>query len=535
VLARDPFGVRALYLCEHAGRLFFASEVKAILAAAPAIPRAFDPVGLEQVFTFWTTVAPQSIFAGVTELEPGHVRTYARGTVREHVSWTPGYPQDGVDEFAGDLEEATEAVRAGLEKATSLRMLRADVPVGSYLSGGLDSSLVAAFGLRAKGDRFSTFSLRFEDEEYDETTYQRLMAKQLGSEHHEVLVSRRDIAEVFPRVILHTERPILRTAPAPLFLLSRLVRDAGIKVVLTGEGADEMFAGYDLFRESKVRRFWARHPASAWRPRLLERLYPYLQRSPVSQRAIARQFFGQNLAAWRSPGFGHDVRWRGTSAIRRLFCPEHRAAVGDRDVVRELLTGLPREFARWSHLARDQYLEVLTLLSGYLLSSQGDRMLMANSVEGRFPFLDLELAALADSLPSSYKLRVLDEKHVLKRAGLRTIPPEILARKKQPYRAPDAMAFAGPDCPAWVAEVGSERALREAGVFHPPSARQVLDKCLGKEGSAQFSNSDNMAVVGILSAQLVHEMFIKRVPRAGSPPALVTLVDRVSASRSVEA
>ncbi len=157
-----------------------------------------------------------------------------------------------------------------------------------------------------------------------------------------------------------------------------------------------------------------------------------------------------------------------------------------------------------------------TLLSGYLLSSQGDRMLMANSVEGRFPFLDLELAALADSLPPSYKLRVLDEKHVLKRVGSGTIPREIVERKKQPYRAPDAMAFAGPDSPAWIREVGSERALAEAGVFHPPAARQVLNKCLAREASGQFSNSDNMAVVGILSTQLVHDTFIRRAPRADS-------------------
>jgi asparagine synthase (glutamine-hydrolysing) len=530
VLARDPFGVRPLFVCEYAGRLFFASEVKAIFAASPAIPRAFDPVGLEQLFTFWTTVPPQGIFLGVSELEPGHVRTYADGGVREHVSWTPRYPADGEGEFKGSLADATEAVRAGLEKATSLRMLRADVPVGSYLSGGLDSSLVAALGLWAKGGQFSTFSLRFEDAEYDETPFQRLMARRLGSDHHEVVVSRRDIADVFPTVIAHTERPILRTAPAPLFLLSKLVRGAGIKVVLTGEGADEMFAGYDLFREGKVRRFWARQPESRWRPLLLERLYPYLKRSPVSQRAMTRQFFGQNLGAWRSPGFGHDMRWRGTGALRRLFSTDLRAAVAGRDVVSELVGGLPPDFPRWSPLAQDQFIEIRTLLSGYLLSSQGDRMLMANSVEGRFPFLDLELARLADSLPPSFKLHVLDEKHVLKRVGLDSIPRQIRERKKQPYRAPDAMAFAGPDAPAWVAEVASDRALSDAGVFNPAGARQVLDKCFARGAAGQFSNADNMAVVGILSTQLLHDSFIRRTRQAVSRPELATLVDRVAAT-----
>ena len=134
-----------------------------------------------------------------------------------------------------------DAVRVALTDATSLRMLRADVPVGSYLSGGLDSSLIAALGRRVAGDLFHTFSLRFEDAEYDETGFQRAMVERLGSVHHEVVVGRGDIARAFPDVIFHTERPILRTAPAPLFLLSKLVREHGIKVVLTGEGADEMF------------------------------------------------------------------------------------------------------------------------------------------------------------------------------------------------------------------------------------------------------------------------------------------------------
>jgi asparagine synthase (glutamine-hydrolysing) len=298
--------------------------------------------------------------------------------------------------------------------------------------------------------------------------------------------------------------------------------------VLTGEGADEMFAGYDLFREGKVRRFWARQPESRWRPLLLERLYPYLERSPVSQRAMTRQFFGQNLAAWRSPGFGHDMRWRGTGALRRLFSTDLRSAVAGRDVVSELVDGLPPEFSGWSPLAQDQFIEVRTLLSGYLLSSQGDRMLMANSVEGRFPFLDLELARLADSLPPSFKLHALDEKHVLKRVGLDTVPREILERKKQPYRAPDAMTFAGPDTPAWVAEVTSARALADAGVFNPVGARQVLDKCLARGAAGQFSNADNMAVVGILSTQLVYDTFILHAPPAASLLELATLVDRVA-------
>ena len=530
ILARDRLGVRPLYTCEHEGRLLFASEIKAIFTADPAIPRALDPVGIDQTLTFWSIVPPQSVFAGIEELRPGHLRTYDLAgdepRVRESAYWSPRYPEGREGELVGSLDDAVDRVREALTRATELRMLRADVPVGSYLSGGLDSSLVAALGLAAKGGgKFSTFSLRFEDGEYDETGFQRTMVARLGTDHHEVVVSRGDIARVFPDVVRATERPILRTAPAPLFLLSRLVRDTGIKVVLTGEGADEMFAGYDLFREAKVRRFWARHPQSKLRPRLLERLYPYLARSPIAQQAMARQFFGRNLEHASEPGFSHDPRWHTTASLKRLLSPETRARTEGRDARAELLASLPPEFSRWTPLAQDQYLEVRTLLSGYLLSSQGDRMLMANSVEGRFPFLDADVVTLANSLPPAYKLRMLDEKHVLKRVARELVPASIVDRKKQPYRAPDALAFVGEGAPDWIGEVMREEAVRDAGVFDPKQVGQLWRKCQGRREDGQFSNTDNMAVVAVLSTQLLHETMVRAVPDVAVRP-LRTLVDR---------
>ncbi len=528
ILARDPFGVRPLYVAEHAGKLSFASEVKALFAADPSLPRRLDPTGLDELFTFWAPVAPQTVFEGIEEVEPGTVRIYGEAGVRHYRSYDPGFPTGRVGEFPGSLDDAVDEVRAALVDATSLRMLRADVPVGSYLSGGLDSSLIAAIGLRAKGSNFSTFSLRFEDAEYDETSYQRLMAERLGSDHHEVLVGRADIARVFPDVIRHTERPVLRTAPAPLYLLSKLVRDAGIKVVLTGEGADEMFAGYDLFREAKVRRFWAAQPASLRRPRLLERLYPYLERSPVAQRAVSRQFFGRGLDRFNDAGFGHEPRWSSTSALKRLFSQDLRAQLGAVEARAILLGALPPAFGQWSPLSQDQFLEVHTLLSGYLLSSQGDRMLMAHSVEGRFPFLDRRVAALAESLPAKYKLRVLDEKHVLKKAAADLVPASIVTRAKQPYRAPDALSFVCAEAQEWMAEVASHAAVKAAGCFDPSAVELLLSKCAARADSGQFSNADNMAVVGVLSTQLVHHHFIAKRPQATAPAAIRTLIDRVS-------
>jgi asparagine synthase (glutamine-hydrolysing) len=529
-LSRDRLGVRPLHLCEHDGRLLFASEVKGLYAADPTLPRALDPAGLAEAFTFWSPVPPRTPFAGITELRPGTVRTYeANGAIRDVAYWQARYPLDGERErvFGGSLGEAAEAVRAALTEATRLRMVRADVPVGCYLSGGLDSSLVAALAARA-APRFSTFSLRFSDAEYDETPWQRRMAERLGTDHRDIVVSRADVASAFPEVVLHAERPLLRTAPGPLSLLARLVRESGIKVVLTGEGADELFAGYDLFREAKIRRFWARQPSSRCRPLLLERLYPYLSRSPVAQRAMSRRFFGRDLAHADRAGFGHALRWDSAAALQRLFAPAVRESLAGVDVRAELLGDLPAEFARWSPLAQDQYLEIRTLLSGYLLSSQGDRMLMAHSVEGRFPFLDRDVIALAEALPASHKLRRLDEKHVLKRAARGLVPDAIAGRKKQPYRAPDALAFCGGAIPRWVDELLAPEAIRAAGVFDPALVGALWGKCRDHDGAAQFSNQDNMAVVGVLSTQLLWDRLVRPVPE---PPRLVPgrLVDRLGA------
>lgn len=531
VLTRDRLGVRPLYLCAHRDRLYFGSEVKSIFAADASIPRELDPIGIDQTLTFWTVVPPQSVFRGIEELRPGHVRVYENGRMRERAYWASEYPQqpEREREMRGSLDDAVRAVRDALEKATELRMMRADVPVGSYLSGGLDSSLVAALGQRFAGSSFHTFSLRFADAEYDETAFQRMMVQRLGSDHHEVVVTRNDIAQAFPDVIYHTERPILRTAPAPLFLLSRLVREHGIKVVLTGEGADEVFAGYDLFREGKVRRFWSKFPDSTSRPRLLERLYPYLARSPVAQQAMARQFFGRNLTGSDAPGFAHDTRWHTTAALKRLLSAPMRDAVNNRDAVGEFLATLPEAFAGWSALAQDQYIETRTLLSGYLLSSQGDRMLMAHSVEGRFPFLDKDVVALADSLPAEYKLRVLDEKHVVKRAARGLVADEILARQKQPYRAPDALSFTGPDVPDYVEELLQENSVADAGVFEPKAIAQLWKKCKARAGESQFSNVDNMALVGVISTQLVHHHYVRNRPAGDRAISLRTDIDRLSA------
>jgi asparagine synthase (glutamine-hydrolysing) len=531
VLSRDRIGVRPLYIHEKDGLVHFASEVKAIFAD-PSIRRAIDPRGLVQTFTYWASQPPTTLFEGVEELPPGTVRTYdANGRKDEMKFWAPSYPEAGAP-YPLSLAQATEALREKLTRATQIRVLRADVPIGSYLSGGLDSSLIAGMGRKAKEGVFKTFSLRFEDAEFDETNFQRMMAATIDSDHSEIVVRRSDIARAFPEVILHAERPILRTAPAPLYLLSQSVRRGGIKGVLTGEGADEMLAGYDLFREAKIRMFWSRQPGSKVRPRLFDRLYPYLARSPQMARGMALEFWRQGLEKAGSPGFSHDPRWRTTSALKRFLSTSVTDEVR-RTPAPDILEALPDGFRGWDDLAQAQFLEVTTLLSSYLISSQGDRMLMAHSVEGRFPFLDSDVMEFCNGLPPEYKLAGLSEKHILKLAARGQVPDPIINRQKQPYRAPDAVSFLGPEAPPYVGELLSEDALCASGLFDVQAVRGLYAKCASRVdatgGREPFSNTDNMSFVGLLSGQLTYHQFIRETGfSAGNGIHFTTHIDRAA-------
>ncbi|MGH8328776.1 MAG: asparagine synthase (glutamine-hydrolyzing), partial [Steroidobacteraceae bacterium] len=454
VLARDRVGVRPLFHTRAGGLLLFASEVKAIFAVVPQMA-AVDERGLKQVFTFWGTVGQRTVFKDIRSLPPGHLLVLEDGVERLERYWDWTFAAGG---GRSDLtmDEAAEALREVLTDAVRLQ-LRADVPVGAYLSGGLDSSGIAALAAAAGGELRRTFSITFDDPEFDESKFQRRMATHLGVQHTAVRCSQRDIGNAFPDVIWHTETPVLRTAPAPLMLLSEHARTSGCKVVLTGEGADELFGGYDLFKEGKIRRFWARQPQSRCRPLLLSRLYPYLARSPVANRHFARLFFGQHLEELGNPFYAHLTRWSTTRGIFRLLSPEMQASLAAVKPEDELTRQLPSEFDTWSELSRDQYIEVKTLLEGYLLSSQGDRPSMAHSVEGRVPYLDHRVIEFLNALSPRYKLRALHEKVLLRGALGRILPEAILKRVKQPYRAPDSRSFFQDDRPLpYVEELLSE-------------------------------------------------------------------------------
>ena len=511
LLARDRMGVRPLYYTQRNGLLYFASEVKALLQV-PGIDAEVDPFALDQIFTFWFPLAPRTIFKGISELPPAHTLTARRGKVTTRRYWSLGFPASAADEDARDEESIAEEVRSLLTDATRIR-LRSDVPVGSYLSGGLDSSIVSSIARRLAPGRLRTFSVRFDNPEFDESEFQLEMADALGTDHSAILCRAADIGASFPDVIRHTERPILRTAPAPLQLLSALVHQEGYKVVLTGEGADEVFGGYDIFKEAKLRRFCARQPRSLRRPLLFRKLYPYLPKLQAQNAAYLKAFFATDLDAVADPLFSHLPRFRTTAGAKLFFSQELRATLAGYNALDELRADLPDEFARWHPLSQAQYLESAYLLPGYILSAQGDRVAMANAVEGRFPFLDHRVVELAAKIPPRLKMRHLTEKYILRRAARDLVPARMAHRTKQPYRAPDSNAFFGDMQPGYVRRVLGQPAISASGLFDAAAVAKLVIKA-GGGGAAGFR--DNTALTGILSTQLWRETFAREAANTDS-------------------
>lgn len=496
-LARDRMGVRPLFYVRRDGQFYFASEVKALLQV-PGVTAEIDPVALDQIFTLWAPIAPRTAFRDIGELEPANLMIVEDGRVSTRPYWSLDYPDRDAPSRHTDERAAAEELRALLTEATRIRM-RADVPVGSYLSGGLDSSIVAALAAGMVPGGLKTFSVTFDSPEHDESAFQQEMAGALGTDHRAVACGEGDIASVFPDVIRFTERPIIRTAPAPLFKLSGLVREAGLKVVLTGEGADEVFAGYDIFKENRVRRFCARQPGSRIRPHLFRKLYPYLPGLQQQSAEYLASFFGGTGHSPDDPLYSHRPRFDGTAATKLFFSGDLRARLGNYDASEELASLLPQAFARWHPLHQAQYLEARFLLPGYILSSQGDRMAMAHGIEGRFPFLDHQLVEFAASLPPEMKLKGLVEKHILREATSDLMPPSIGKRTKQPYRAPDSASFVGTGTTDYVETALGEVAISASGLFNPKAVAKLYEKCRARPASGF---RDNAAFVGILSTQL---------------------------------
>jgi asparagine synthase (glutamine-hydrolysing) len=508
-LSRDRLGVRPLFYTVSGNSLIFGSEIKSLLAH-PGVNAEIDLQALQQIFTYWLPVAPRSIFQNISELPAGHSLIVEHGKIEIRRYWQMDYSQVDPSREISPSDEKRYADELGqlLLDATRIR-LRADVPVGAYLSGGLDSSITTALAQKFVGSALCTFSVAFEDRDLDESKYQMEVVSRLGTKHRMIRCTASDIGSVLPEMIWHTERPVLRTAPAPMFLLSKLVRESGFKVVLTGEGADEFQGGYDIYKEAKIRAFWAAQIDSKSRPLLLKRLYPYMPGLHRQSPAYLQAFFHVRSEGTSNPFFSHIPRWELTAKAQQFFSASIRSELQAGESYADLQALLPDNFGSWDVFSRAQYLEGALLLPGYLLSSQGDRVAMAHSVEGRYPFLDYRVVEFSSRIPPRLKMKVLKEKYLLKQAFGDLVPPAIMQRPKQPYRAPDAISLFDPETGrarhAYIDEMFSPERIRDNGIFDGGRVQKLVEKA--KAGRAT-SYLDNTALVGILTTQVFVDKFV---------------------------
>jgi asparagine synthase (glutamine-hydrolysing) len=501
IMARDRVGIRPLFYNLSDGVFSFASEIKSIFTQ-PSVSRELRPESLSQVFTFWSTITPNTPFKDILELSPGNYLIYNRKGLKIERYWQLSIR----NEYSNlSIDEAAEQFHELFSSAVRLR-LRADVEVAAYLSGGLDSSATVSYIKKIEPGVLNTFSIGFTEKDFDESGYQRQAAEYYNTNHKSIICTPGDIAEYFPSVIWHSETPVLRTAPTPMLILSKLVRDNNIKVVITGEGSDEILAGYDIFREDRIRRFWASQPESAIRPLLLKKIYPDIPHLRNSNPGILKMFFGYRLNETKNPFYSHLLRWNNSNHIKKHLTSVLKSHLSDYSPIDELYRGLPDGFDNWDDLAKAQWIETTVFMSGYLLSSQGDRMGMANSIEGRYPFLDYRVIEFCSGLPSDYKLKGLNEKYLLKKVMKNNIPDSIIQRPKQPYRAPIKSAFLSDNSPDYVKEMLSEATLKKVGIFDFESVSAMISKI---EKTGISSEVDNMILTAVISTHLLHHQFIE--------------------------
>ncbi|TGD98922.1 asparagine synthase (glutamine-hydrolyzing) [Methylobacterium nonmethylotrophicum] len=507
-LVRDRAGKRPLFYREEAGGLVFASEMKAFFAR-PGYGFAWDEGGLSALFGQWTPFGEATPYRGIRQVPAGG--SLRVDPTRIRLTRYAEMPLARGDAKIG-FEAAAERARA-LLRGSVARRLRGDVEVAVLLSGGLDSAVVAHLAAEAGARPPRAFSVGFTEAAFDESADQDLVAGRLGLDHDRLVIGPGDIAAAFEPALWHAEIPQFRTAFVPIYRLAGRIREAGCKVVLSGEGADEVFYGYDLFKETALRAEWPALDAETRRSRL-RRLYPYLPHFATGDTRALEALFARSSAGADDPLYSHALRFENGRLAQRLL----RVAPQD-GALPEVAAGL----AGLDPVARAQWLETRTLMEGYLLSSQGDRMTFAHGVEPRNPFLAPDVTAFAAGLPRHFHLTPEDgEKRLLKAAFADVLPARILEKPKQPYRAPDAAAFADPAAGRlipWVEDALAPASLGEVGPVEAGAALRLVDKVRRSGGAV--SPRENQAFLLLLSLVLLDGLYVRgtgRERRAPRPP-----------------
>lgn len=490
LLARDRFGIKPLYYAETARGLFFASEQKALLEIRE-LPREISPRGVFDILTLGFVAAPATLFSAIRQLPPGTRLLYENGAVARQRYWDAVFPAGGKSTPRRSEHEWAEALREKLEETVRLH-LRSDVAVGAWLSGGLDSSIVVSLMLRQLGRPVHAVSLAFAHPGMDEIRGQRTLLDSAA----EGLISRIHVCtpEDFirlPEAIWFAEDPSASGVEV-MRLLAAEASARDVKVVLTGEGADEIFGGYPWFKFDRVLRPLAALPPLVKRTMLLGPLLA--DRFP---RLSGMLMAGAKMDAER---YRATVGWGRDGKPRRLLAPVLAAAVdGVTESGWEL--DLPAAFSRWHPFAQLQYYEFNVRLPSFVNHTL-DRGSMARSLEARVPFLDHELAEFAAGIPPALKLKGRREKHILRKAVADSLPRAIVRRRKRGLRAPTTDWLRSP-LPEFASELLSERALREKGYFDPACVRRLLEE--HRSGRKAWTAE----LFSVLSLQLWDEIFLR--------------------------
>jgi len=498
MLARDRLGIKPLYYAAVAGAIHFGSEQKSILAAG-AVDRALDGAALGELFTLGFVRGPRTLFSSIRSLPPAHYLLYQQGAAAERRYWHVRFPPRGEPPERRSAGEWAEALREKLTESVRLH-LRSDVPVGAWLSGGLDSSAIVALMARLLDRPIRTFSLTFDPPDFDEFHQQRTLDTypeyRLSGER---TFCGADSLEHLPASVWHMENPSLGGIAVVRMMLSG-ASARGVKVVLTGEGADEILGGYDWFRSLKLLGPFARLPAPL---RRLARLRPIRRRWPRASRLLAaeRPMAIDRYSLILSPRTGAD-----TVRLWSADLGAHLASLdgGDRPVWH------PDDFDAWHPFAQLQHYELSVRLPDLVLTHV-DRASMAHGLEVRVPFLDHELVELCARVPPRLKLRFLREKYVLRQAMSGALPPEIAWRRKRGLRAPAGHWLRAAPLPPFAAHLLEERVVREKGYFDPAYVRTLLDR--HRAGLVRGASE----LMGVLTVHLWDEMFRRGRPAPLSP------------------
>lgn len=502
IVARDRYGIRPLYVYNNNGKFYFASEIKAF-DVIPGFRRELNINNIYEHGLFWNTLDDRTVYKNIRSIRAGSFEIYK--DTPEPVTGKYYELGETVTESPKLFNEAKEEFDYLLNDAVKMR-LRSDVPVADYLSGGIDSSVITYLTAQNKKEKFSTFSVAFNDKDFDESGYQLEMVDSLQSKHNAVNIDYENIRNNFAEAVYHFERPVFRTAPVPLFKLSELVRQKNFKVVLTGEAADEILFGYDSYKELKLLEFWSRQPESKIRPQLLKKLYPHYKHfKDPRQFGLMRIFYEGFLNKYSNELAGLNIRVHNNDILANYLNKDYQVKKSTEELISDVRKILPNNFDNWTILQKNQFLEMKTLLSGYLLSSQGDRMSMSNSVEGRYPFLDHRLVEKVFYYKDEYKLNGFYQKNILRQAYREKIPASIIDRPKMPYQAPDLKSFFINTAIYKEGEyLLSKEQIEKHGIFDPVMIGRFLNKF--RRGIPEnIGYRDNMLITFILSTQLLCE------------------------------